>query len=70
MEQVIGKELEIVGSHGMQASKYDEMLAMILEGRLDPQRLIGKTVALDESPAELEAMNRYENVGMTIIDRF
>ena len=70
MEFVIGRELEIVGSHGMQASKYDEMLAMILEGKLDPQRLIGKTVGLDEAPAELEAMNRYENVGMTVIDRF
>jgi len=70
MEQVIGKELEILGSHGMQASRYREMLDMIMAGKLEPQRLIGKTVPLEEAPAELEAMNRYEAVGITVIDRF
>jgi len=70
MEFVIGRELEIYGSHGMQAVRYGEMLGMITDGRLQPQRLIGKTVPLDEVPAEIEAMGRYDNVGITVIDRF
>jgi alcohol dehydrogenase len=70
MEYVIGRELEIVGSHGMQAYRYSDMMGMIASGTLDPQRLIGKTVALDEAPQELEGMSRFGAVGITVIDRF
>ncbi|MFH1755100.1 MAG: zinc-dependent alcohol dehydrogenase family protein [Candidatus Latescibacterota bacterium] len=70
MEYVIARELEIVGSHGMQASKYDEMLALILSGKLDPRVMIGKTVSLEEAPGELEKMGGYGSVGITVIDRF
>jgi alcohol dehydrogenase len=70
MHRVIGWELEICGSHGMQASRYGEMLAMIADGRLDPRALIGRTVALDEAPAQLEKMGQFGSVGITVIDRF
>ncbi len=70
MELVIGRELEILGSHGMQAHRYGEMLTMIMSGLLEPQSLIGKTVALEDAPRELEAMSRYDAVGITVIDRF
>jgi alcohol dehydrogenase len=69
-EQVIAKELEIIGSHGMQAHRYREMLDLIAAGKLDPQRLIGKRVALEEVPSELEAMGEFGAVGITVIDRF
>jgi alcohol dehydrogenase len=70
MERVIGWELEILGSHGMQAFKYPEMLELITSGKLEPQRLIGKTIALEEAPAALEAMTDFGSVGITVIDRF
>lgn len=70
MDQVIAKELEIVGSHGMQAHKYGDMLDMITSGKLSPKRLVGKTVSLDESPAELAAMGNFDSLGVTVIDRF
>ena len=70
MEQVIGRELEIVGSHGLQAFRYEEMLDLITTGRLEPQRLIGKTVPLEEASTELPAMSDYGAVGITVIDRF
>jgi alcohol dehydrogenase len=70
MHQVIGRELEICGSHGMQASKYGEMLAMIVSGRLDPKALIGKTVPLEQASRELEGMGQFGAVGITVIDRF
>jgi len=70
MEQVIGRELEILGSHGMQAHRYPEMLDLIAAGKLEPQRLIGKTVSLEEAPRELEEMDRFGAVGITVIDRF
>lgn len=70
MNEVIARELEILGSHGMQAHRYDAMLSMITSGVLEPARLIGKTVSLEESPAELEAMTRFAQRGVTVIDRF
>jgi alcohol dehydrogenase len=43
---------------------------MIVAGELEPSRLIGKTIALDDSPAEFAAMGRFEHVGVTVINRF
>jgi alcohol dehydrogenase len=70
MDKVISNELEIVGSHGMQAHCYPEMLELISSGVLQPQRLIGKTVGLEEAPGELEAMADFAATGITVIDRF
>ncbi|HEV7645587.1 MAG TPA: zinc-dependent alcohol dehydrogenase family protein [Pyrinomonadaceae bacterium] len=70
MDLVIGRELEIIGSHGMQAHKYPEMLAMIVSGKLQPQKLIGKTISLEESADELVNMNSFSSTGVTVIDRF
>jgi alcohol dehydrogenase len=70
MEQVISRELELYGSHGMQAAKYDEMLALVVSGKLDPRKIVGRTVALDEAPAILENMGRYGATGIAVIDTF
>lgn len=70
MHLVIGRELEICGSHGMQASKYAEMLAMIVSGKLDPNALIGKTIPLEQAPGDLEKMGQFGTVGITVIDQF
>lgn len=70
MHRVIGWEIEICGSHGMQARRYGEMLAMIVDGRLDPRALIGRTIPLEEAPEQLEKMGRFGSVGITVIDRF
>jgi len=70
MEKIIANELEIVGSHGMQAFRYGEMLELITSGMLQPQRLIGKTVALEEAPENLVGMAGFGATGITVIDRF
>lgn len=67
MAQVIARELVIVGSHGMQAHRYPEMLGMIEAGRLDPARLIRRRIGLQEAPAALEAMGRFAAAGVTVI---
>lgn len=70
MDLIIGRELEILGSHGMQAYKYPEMLEMIGDGRLEPKKLIGKTISLEESLDELVNMNNFSATGVTVIDSF
>jgi alcohol dehydrogenase len=70
MNLVIAKELEVLGSHGMPAHDYGTVFEMILAGKLDPKRLVHKTIALDQAPAELEAMSHFNTLGATVIDRF
>ena len=70
MDRVIADELEILGSHGMQAHRYAELLDMIRAGKLRPERLIGKTISLEDTLVELPAMNDFTGTGVTVIDRF
>jgi alcohol dehydrogenase len=70
MNLVIAKELELLGSHGMQAHQYPGMLDMIMSGRLQPKQLIGGTVSLEESLTALTSMTDFALTGVTVIDRF
>ena len=70
MNLVIAKELEILGSHGMQAHRYPEMLEMIQEGRLFPEKLVGKTISLEESLDALVNLDKFEGIGVTVINQF
>jgi alcohol dehydrogenase len=67
MAKVIAHELELRGSHGMQAHRYDAMLAMIASGRLAPERLVGRTITLEQSIEALTSMDRFEGVGVTVV---
>jgi len=70
MDQVLAHELEIIGSHGMQAFKYPEMLDMVQQGKLHPEKLIEKTISLEEVPHALPDMDKFENTGVWVIDTF
>ncbi|WP_425148553.1 zinc-dependent alcohol dehydrogenase family protein [Deinococcus sp.] len=70
MDAVVVKELEIYGSHGMQAHAYPEMLGMIESGLLRPERLIGARLTLEESIGALVNMDQFGTTGVQVIDRF
>jgi alcohol dehydrogenase len=65
--ELVAKELEVVGSHGMAAADYPELLAMVADGRLDVSRLLGRIVSLEEAPRELAAMDQLVSVGAGIV---
>ncbi|MFO6453516.1 MULTISPECIES: zinc-dependent alcohol dehydrogenase family protein [unclassified Aeromicrobium] len=68
MERVIGWELDLLGSHGMAAADYPGMMALIEQGALQPQRLIERTIGLEEAAELLPVFDRATLAGMTIID--
>ncbi len=70
MSQVIAKELEMVGTHGMQAHAYAPMFAMIQAGKLQPKKLVRKMVTLAEAPVELAGMGEFRGLGVTVINQF
>lgn len=70
MHLVVANELEIIGSHGMQAHVYPEMLDMIKKGQLAPEKLIGNLVSLEQAALLLPKMNEFNNLGVTVINQF
>ena len=70
MDKVIGRELEILGSHGIQAHKYPQLFEMIETGKVDPGKLIGKKISLEEGATALTEMDNFPGTGVMVIDRF
>ena len=70
MDKIVANELEILGSHGIQAYKYPDIFKMIRAGKLHPEKLIQKTISLDESLEELVNMDSFRGTGVTVINRF
>jgi alcohol dehydrogenase len=70
MSKVIALELEILGSHGMQAHRYDALFALLEAGKLAPEKLIGRTIRLEQSIDALVNMDKFEVAGVTVVTEF
>jgi alcohol dehydrogenase len=70
MDRIIAHELEILGSHGMQAFRYQAMLDMIETGKLRPQKLVGRHIGLSDAPSALMRMDEFEGTGISVITSF
>ena len=70
MGKVIAHELEIFGSHGIQAHAYPEILDLIATGKLPLEKLIGRRITLDDAGAALAGLDSSRVKGITVIDRF
>jgi D-arabinose 1-dehydrogenase-like Zn-dependent alcohol dehydrogenase len=67
MAAVIGRELEIVGSHGMPAHAYPAMLSEIVAGRLRPDRLVSRVIELEQAPHALATLGKDGQAGATVV---
>ncbi len=56
MDLVVGKELTVLGSHGMPAVDYPEMLGLVASGALAPDRLVTRRVGLEDAGRALADM--------------
>ncbi len=68
MGRVLALELELLGSHGMAAHAYPELLGLIAAGRLRPDALVTRELDLAESAAALTALGSHP--GIAVITRF
>jgi D-arabinose 1-dehydrogenase-like Zn-dependent alcohol dehydrogenase len=68
MERVIALELQLLGSHGMAAHAYPELLGLITAGRLEPRRLVTRELALADAPAALVEVGR--RPGIAVVTSF
>jgi alcohol dehydrogenase len=51
----------------MQAHRYGPMLEMIESGRLRPERLLGRTITLEQSVEALTGMDHGGGPGVTVV---
>jgi alcohol dehydrogenase len=66
MHLVVAGELEILGSHGMAAWRYPELLGLVESGRLRPAELVTARIDLDEAGAALAAMGDAPPSGIVV----
>jgi len=70
MPKIVAQEIELLGSHGMQAHRYGAMLDMVESGKLVPALLVGDKINIDAAPEALMNMDRFQSVGATVITSF
>ena len=69
MDLVVARELEIYGSHGIQAHRYGVLLGMVASGRLHPEILVTDRCDLARGVDFLQRMNKFPGAGIRVIDR-
>ncbi|WP_276270517.1 zinc-binding dehydrogenase [Haloarcula litorea] len=69
-DDIVGKEIDLVGAIGMQPARYDEILRFVQDDAVDPGAVVSEHVTLDDTPATLAAMTDYETFGIPVITEF
>jgi alcohol dehydrogenase len=67
LSRVIRDELEVLGVHGLSASRFHEVFALMEAGRLDPASMITQRITLADVPRALPAMGGFANPGITVV---
>ena len=67
INKVIAWELELYGSHGMQAHRYPDMMRMIENGSLQPEKLLHSIISLEEAKGLLTVMPELDQAGIYVI---
>ncbi|RKS69199.1 alcohol dehydrogenase [Motilibacter peucedani] len=68
MERVVALELEILGSHGIAAHAYPELLGLVEAGRLRPDRLVTRELSLDGAGEALRTVG--STPGFSVVTSF
>ncbi len=70
LELVYSRQISIMGTRGIAASRFPALIEMITNGRLSLSRLVTKTISLEDAGAALAGMDRYMGTGITVINQF
>lgn len=67
ISRVIRDELEVLGVHGLSASRFPKVLDLMAAGRLDPSAMVTRGISLAEVPEALPAMGRFASPGVAVV---
>ena len=69
MDVLYRRQLTLHGSRGMAAHRFDALLEMVRARRIAPGRLVTRRVSLEQAGEVLAGMDRFEELGIAVIDR-
>jgi propanol-preferring alcohol dehydrogenase len=67
VDSMIFRELEFITSFGCPATSYPGLLALVAARRLDPKRLVSRTLPIEAINDALAAMTTFSTVGLNVI---
>ena len=67
VDAIVLQELRFLGSQGCPVTSYPGLLALVASGRLAPQRLVGRTLCLEEVNEVSTGMSDYAPRGFNVI---
>jgi len=70
IDVIVFKELQVIGSLGMQAPHFGAMLAMVEAKKVAPGKLVSRTVGLEDVTSVVESMGSYATTGVTVIAQY
>lgn len=70
LDLVYSRQITIMGTRGIAASRFPALFEMIESGQIDPTRLVTRSIALEQVGEVLAEMTGFGGHGITVIDRF
>jgi threonine dehydrogenase-like Zn-dependent dehydrogenase len=70
IDQIVLREIQFIGSLGIQSFRYPAILSMIERGLLQPKKLISETIPIEKAFGVLQQMSNFENAGISVINQF
>ncbi|MBM4763343.1 alcohol dehydrogenase catalytic domain-containing protein [Bacillus sp. B15-48] len=70
IDMIVAMELNILGSYGSPAFRYNDMLQMVANGILKPKELVTQTINIHEVNSVMEAMTTFDTTGLTILNKW
>jgi alcohol dehydrogenase len=67
MRAVVANELTLLGTHGLSAGDYPELVALVSSGALRPQDVVERWIDLEDAPQAMAAMADNALPGVTMI---
>jgi alcohol dehydrogenase len=69
ISRVIRDELEVLGVHGLSASRVPQVLDLVASGQFDPTAVVTQRLGIDDIPEALPAMGRFASSGVSLVTR-
>ncbi len=70
VDLIVLKELQLVGSSNMPVSRFPDLMRMVESGILQPEKMITKTVSIEEAADILVDMSEFKTPGLTVVNRW
>lgn len=64
---MVARELQFVGTIGMQPQRYPSMLNMVESGKLTPGKMVTNVIPIEDAAAVITSMGDYGTVGTTVV---